>query len=102
MCDFASLWFNIVNTKGQQLGGEGGGGGGGGGAFKHILCAGAHVYLPGTTWELVMYFCVHNCTSPSNDYAAVGCSNNNQAQLYSSPDVSRVFPLKYSNTHTIV
>ena len=26
-------------------------------------------------------FCVHNCTSPSNDYAAVTCSNNNQAQL---------------------
>ena len=24
-------------------------------------------------------FCVHNCTSPSNDYAAVACSNNNQA-----------------------
>ena len=39
-------------------------------------------------------FCVHNCTSPSNDYAAVACSNNNQAQLhthvsvpYWSPDV---------------
>ena len=26
-----------------------------------------------------MYFCVHNCTSPSNDYAGVPCSNNNQA-----------------------
>ena len=45
-------------------------------------------------WRLVMYFCVHNCTSPSNDYAAVACSNNNQAQLhthesvrYWSPDV---------------
>ena len=24
-------------------------------------------------------FCVHNCTSPSNDYAAVACSNNIQA-----------------------
>ena len=24
-------------------------------------------------------FCVHNCTNPSNDYAAVACSNNNQA-----------------------
>ena len=40
-----------------------------------------------------MYFCVHNCTSPSNDYAAVACSSN-QAQLhthvsvpYWSPDV---------------
>ena len=39
-------------------------------------------------------FCVHNCTSPSNDYAVVACSNNNQAQLhthvsapYWSPDV---------------
>ena len=26
-------------------------------------------------------FCVHNCTTPSNDYAAVACSNNNQAQF---------------------
>ena len=39
-------------------------------------------------------FCVNNCTSPSNDYTAVECSNNNQAQLhthvsvpYWSPDV---------------
>ena len=45
-------------------------------------------------WQLVMYFCVHNCTSPSNDYVAVAWSNNNQAQLhtyisvpYWSPDV---------------
>ena len=48
-------------------------------------------------WWVVMCFCVHNynqCTSPSNDYAAVACSNNNQAQLhthvsvpYWSPDV---------------
>ena len=45
-------------------------------------------------WRLVMYFCVHNCTSPSNDHAAVACSNNNQTQLhthvsvpYWSPDV---------------
>ena len=30
-----------------------------------------------------MYFCVHNCTSPSNDYAPVACSNNNQPQLHS-------------------
>ena len=41
-----------------------------------------------------MYFCIHNCTSASNDYKAVACSNNNQAQLhahvsvaYWSPDV---------------
>ena len=27
--------------------------------------------------KAVMYFCVHNCTSPSNDYTAVVCSNNN-------------------------
>jgi len=40
-----------------------------------------------------MYFCVHIYTSPSNDYTAVACSNN-QAQLhthvsvpYWSPDV---------------
>ena len=45
-------------------------------------------------WRLVMYFCVHICTSLSNDYTAVACSNNNQAQLhthvlvpYWSPDV---------------
>ena len=45
-------------------------------------------------WQLVIYFCVHNCMSPSNEYAAVACSNNNQAQLHShvsvlywSPDV---------------
>ena len=29
-------------------------------------------------WRRVMYFCVHNCTSPSNDNAGVACSNNNQ------------------------
>ena len=33
-------------------------------------------------WRLVMYFCVRNYTSPSNDYTAVVCSNNNQAQLH--------------------
>ena len=45
-------------------------------------------------WWLVVYFCIHNCTSPSNGYAAVACSDNNQAQLhtrvsipYWSPDV---------------
>ena len=29
-------------------------------------------------WRRVMYFGVHNynCTSPSNDYAGVACSNN--------------------------
>ena len=32
-------------------------------------------------------FCVHNCTSPSNDYAAVACSNNNQAQLHTHVSV---------------
>jgi len=25
---------------------------------------------------VVMYFCVHNCTSSSNDYAAVACISN--------------------------
>ena len=33
-------------------------------------------------WQLVMYFCINKCTSPSNDYTAVECSNNNQAQLH--------------------
>jgi len=32
--------------------------------------------------QLVMYFCLHNCTSSSNDYAAVECISNNQAQLH--------------------
>ena len=32
-------------------------------------------------------FCVHNCTSLSNDYAAVACSNNNQAQLHTHVSV---------------
>jgi len=27
-------------------------------------------------------FCIHNCTSPSNDYAAVACSNNNHTLTY--------------------
>ena len=30
-----------------------------------------------------MSFCVLNCTSPSQDYAAVACSNSNQAVTYS-------------------
>ena len=41
-----------------------------------------------------MYFCAHICMSPSNDYTAVACSNNHQAQLhthisvpYWSPDI---------------
>jgi len=38
-------------------------------------------------WRLVMYFCIHNCTSPSKDYAAVACSNNNQAQLHTHESV---------------
>ena len=48
----------------------------------------------GVLWQPVMYFCVNSCTSPSNDYTAVECSNNDQAQLnthvsvpYWSPDV---------------
>ena len=35
-------------------------------------------------WRLVMYFCIHIWVSPSNDYTAVACCNNNQAQLHSS------------------
>ena len=38
--------------------------------------------------SLVMYYYVHNCKSPSNDYTAVGCSNNNQAQLHTHVSVS--------------
>ena len=35
-----------------------------------------------------MYFCIHNCMSPSKDYAAVACSNNNQAQLHTHSRIS--------------
>ena len=49
--------------------------GGKGGAFAPPL------------WLLVMYFCVHDCPSPSTDYTAVACSNNNQAQLHSHVSV---------------
>ena len=42
----------------------------------------------GGFWRLVVYFCLHNCTSPSNDYAAVAYSNNNQAQLHTHVSVS--------------
>ena len=38
-------------------------------------------------WQLVMYFCVHNCTSPSNNYAAVACSNINRTQLLTLTDL---------------
>ena len=37
-----------------------------------------------------MYFCVHNCTSPSNDYAAVAYSSN-QAQLHTHVSVPYVW-----------
>ena len=30
---------------------------------------------------------VHDCTSPSNDYGAVACNNNNQAQLHTHVSV---------------
>ena len=43
-------------------------------------------------WRLVMYFCVNNCTSPSNDYTAVECSNNNQAQLHTHVSVPYCSP----------
>ena len=62
-----SWWLNWHTVTVADLGR----GGGGGGASATPL------------WQLVMYFCDHNCTSPSNDYAAVACSNNNQAQLHS-------------------
>ena len=47
------------------------------------------MHPPPHLWRLVMYFCIHNCTSPSNDYAAVACNNNNHAQLHSSLLISR-------------
>ena len=42
-----------------------------------------HPYLAASS-----VFCVHNSTSPSNDYAAVAYSNNDQAQLHSHVSVS--------------
>ena len=48
----------------------------------HLLIAGLEYGMNGG-----MDFCVHNCTSPSNDYAAVACSNNNQAQLHTHVSV---------------
>jgi len=41
----------------------------------------------GVQMQLAMYFCVNNWTSPSNDYAAVARSNNNQAQLHTRVSV---------------
>ena len=38
-------------------------------------------------WQLVIYFCIHICISPSNDYTVVACSNNNQAQLHTHVSV---------------
>ena len=52
---------------------SGGGGGGGGGGVRGVQM---HPPLPAS-----MYFCLNNCTSPSNDYTAVECNNNDQAQL---------------------
>ena len=43
---------------------------------------GVQMHPPLAASKLIMYFCVNNCTSPSNDYTAVECSNNNQAQLH--------------------
>ena len=42
------------------------------GGFKGCKCT--------PLWWLVMYFFIHNCTSPSNDYAAVACSSGMQQQ----------------------
>ena len=59
--------------------------GGGGGVQMHPPLAASNVFR------------INNCTSPSNGYTAVECSNNNHAQLhthisapYLSPDVPRV------------
>ena len=69
----------MVLCSGGFSRGEGGGGGG--------VCK----------WAVSNVFSVHInkfCTSPSNDYIAVACSNNNQAQVhthvsvpYRSPEV---------------
>ena len=59
-------------SSGGFKGGKGWGGGGGGGG--------------GGANGLVMYFCVHIYTSPSNDYTAVACSNN-QTQLHTHVSV---------------
>jgi len=60
------------------------------GQFCHIHWSEQHknqVCLSGGCWgwggdkevcQLVTYFCVHNCISPSNDYVAVAC---NRAQF---------------------
>ena len=56
---------------------------------QHLLVS-TSMYSGGFRGGKVMYFCVHNFTSLSNDYAAVACNNNNQAQLsvsYWSPDI---------------
>ena len=37
-------------------------------------------------------FCIHNCTTPSTAYAAVACSNNNQAQLHTHVLVPYWYP----------
>jgi len=45
---------------------------------------GVQMYPPLATSNV---FYVHNCTSSSNDYTAVACSNNNQAQLHTQVSV---------------
>ena len=75
-------------------------GGGGGGGHPYIVAI-VYSWLCNTVADLggvrgvqmhpplaaSNVFCVHNCTSPSNDYAAVACSNNNQAQLHTHVSV---------------
>jgi len=47
-------------------------------------------------WQLVMYFCVHNCTSPLNDYAAVACSSGMHQQQPGTVTHSRISSLLIS------
>ena len=45
-------------------------------------------------------FCVHNCTSPSNDYAAVACSSGMQQQQPGTVTHSRISSLLISRRLT--
>jgi len=53
----------------------------------HLTCNILHPSLVASN-----VFCVHNCKSSSNDYAAVECSNNQQAQLHTRVSVPYWFP----------
>ena len=71
-------WTAVILNSSEISGGFRGGRGVRGGK-------GVQMYSP--LAASIMYFCLRNCTSPSNDYAAVACSNNNQAQLHTHVSV---------------